>query len=87
MLTIKQSCRGRSFAALKELLANTPADDVSASQVADIKAAQEKMMASAQSLFTKMYENMQAQQGGAQGAGPDMGAGAQGGAAPEDDHQ
>lgn len=73
------------LAALKELLANTPADDVSASQVADIKAAQEKMMASAQSLFTKMYENMQAQQGGAQGAGPDMGAGAQGGAAPEDD--
>ncbi|MDD3278232.1 MAG: molecular chaperone DnaK [Lachnospiraceae bacterium] len=63
------------LAALKELLANTTAEEVSASQVADIKAAQEKMMASAQSLFTKMYENMQAQQG-AQGAGPDMGAGA-----------
>ena len=39
------------------------------SQVADIKAAQEKMMESAQKLFAKMYE--QTQQAGGQ-AGPDM---------------
>lgn len=38
-------------------------------------------MNSAQQLFSKMYE--QAQAAGAQGAGPDMGAGA--GTAPEDD--
>ena len=37
-------------------------------QVADIKAAQEKMMESAQKLFAKMYE--QTQQAGGQ-AGPD----------------
>ena len=58
--------------ALKELLANTPADDMSASQVADIKAAQEKLMQSAQPIFTKMYENMQQAQGAA-GAGPQPG--------------
>ena len=40
-------------------------------QVAQIKAAQEKMMTSSQALFTKMYENMQGA-GGAAGAGPDM---------------
>ena len=44
-------------------------------QVADIKAAQEKMMESAQKLFSKMYE--QTQQAGGQGgqAGPDMNMG------------
>ena len=41
-------------------------------QVADIKAAQEKMMESAQKLFAKMYE--QTQQAGGQ-AGPDMNMG------------
>ena len=42
-------------------------------------------MNSAQSLFTKMYENMQQAQGGA--AGPDMGAdmGAGSSSAPDDD--
>ncbi|WP_230398220.1 molecular chaperone DnaK [Novisyntrophococcus fermenticellae] len=58
--------------ALKDLLANTPADDMSASQVADIKAAQEKLMQSAQPMFTKMYENMQQAQGtGGPESGPD----------------
>ena len=42
-------------------------------QIADIKAAQEKMMESAQKLFAKMYE--QTQQAGGQ-AGPNPGAGA-----------
>ena len=64
--------------ALKDILAkcgNT--DEISDVQIQDIKAAKEKLMQSAQKLFAKMYEQAQAQ-GGAQ-AGPDMGAGAQGG--------
>ena len=45
-------------------------------QVEDIKAGKEKLMASAQALFAKVYEASQAG-AGAQGAGPDMsGAGA-----------
>ena len=54
--------------ALKAILAQSTPDTVTDAQVADIKAAKEKLMASAQALFTKMYESMQ----GAQGAGPDM---------------
>ncbi|MBR6380634.1 MAG: molecular chaperone DnaK, partial [Lachnospiraceae bacterium] len=46
----------------------------------ELKAAKEKLTNSAQGVFTKMYENIQAQQGGAAGAGPDMG-GFSGGAA------
>ena len=64
--------------ALKDILAkcgNT--DEISDAQIQDIKAAKEKLMQSAQKLFAKVYEQAQAQ-GGAQ-AGPDMGAGAQGG--------
>ena len=62
-------------AAVAELLhANT--DEIGDAQVAEIKAAQEKMMESAQKLFAKMYE--QTQQAGGQ-AGPDMNMG--GGAA------
>ncbi len=58
--------------ALKELLAQTAnVEDMTETQVADIKAAQEKMMESAQKLFSKMYE--QAQQAGQ--AGPDMNMG------------
>lgn len=54
--------------ALKSLLESTKDQELSESQVAEIKAAQEKMMASSQALFTKMYENVQA----SGGAGPDM---------------
>ena len=43
--------------------------------VAELKAAQEKLTQSAQKVFAKMYEQAQAAQGGAQ-AGPDMNAGA-----------
>ena len=50
--------------ALKKLLADTPAEETSESQVAAIKAAQEKLTQSAQPVFTKMYENMQQNQGG-----------------------
>ncbi len=75
-------------AALKEILERTKDAELTSDQVAEIKAAQEKLMTGAQALFTKMYENMQ----GANGAGPDMsnmgGAadmGAQSAGAPEDD--
>jgi molecular chaperone DnaK len=61
--------------ALKELLEKAPVDSITDAQVAEIKAAKEKLMQSAQSLFTKMYENMQQSQGGGQ-AGPNPGAGA-----------
>ena len=51
----------------------------------DIKAAKEKLMNSAQQLFSKMYEQAQAQQGG---AGPDMGGfqGGNGGSNGKDDN-
>ena len=55
-------------AALKEILERTKDAELTSDQVAEIKAAQEKLMTGAQALFTKMYENMQ----GANGAGPDM---------------
>lgn len=47
------------------------------SEVADIKAAKEKLMESAQTVFAKMYEQTQAN--GA--AGPDMGGAASGSSA------
>ena len=60
--------------ALKDILAQTTnVEEITDSQVADIKAAQEKMMESAQKLFSKMYE--QAQQAGQAGPGPDMNMG------------
>ncbi len=68
------------LAALKELLEKTKDTEMTESQVAEMKAAQEKLMNSAQALFTKVYE--QAQAAGAGAAGPDMG-GAQAG--PSDD--
>ena len=60
--------------ALKDLLNQTKDAELTDAQVADIKAAQEKMMESAQKLFAKMYE--QTQQGGGQAGGPNMGGGA-----------
>lgn len=68
--------------ALKELLEKVNMDDMSDVQIAEIKAAKEKLMEGAQKLFTKMYEQAGAA-AGAQGAGPDMGAGAQAGPAPD----
>ena len=55
--------------ALKDILEATPADNVSDEDIDKLKVAKEKLMASAQSLFTKVYEQSQ----GAAGAGPDMG--------------
>ena len=63
--------------ALKDILAKSTPEDTSDAQVAEIKAAKDKLMESAQKLFTKMYE-----QAGAAGAGA-AGAGAAGGPTPE----
>ena len=74
--------------ALKDLLEKTKDEqELSDSQVDEMKAAKEKLMQSAQTLFTKVYEQAQAAGAagpdmGAAGAGPDMNAGA---GAPEDD--
>ena len=63
--------------ALKALVDGSDAENMTDSQIDDIKAAKEKLMESAQKLFAKLYE---AQAGaGAAGAGPDMGAGASAG--------
>ncbi len=57
------------LAHLKELIEKTNPEVMSEGEVADIKAAKEKLMNSAQALFAKLYEQNQ----GATGAGPDMG--------------
>jgi len=56
--------------ALKDILEATPADNVSDEDIDKLKVAKEKLMASAQSLFTKVYEQSQ---GAQTGEGPDMG--------------
>ena len=64
--------------ALKEAINKAPAEQMTDAQVEEIKAAKEKLMNSAQKLFSKVYEQAQAAQGaaGAQGqAGPQAGAG------------
>ena len=72
--------------AVKSILERTKDQEMSDKDLDELKAAKEKLMNSAQSLFTKMYESMQQAQGGAQaGPGPDMsgfagGAGANTGA-------
>ena len=59
--------------ALKALLeAHPEADKMTDAELDEMKAAKEKLMASAQQVFAKMYEQAQAAQGAA-GAGPDMG--------------
>ncbi len=77
--------------AVKAILERTKDTEMSDSDVSELKAAKEKLANSAQTLFTKMYENMQAQNGQAGpdmsgfngGAGPDMGGAAS--SKPEDD--
>ena len=59
--------------ALKATVAAIGENEPTEAQVEELKAGKEKLMNSAQQLFSKMYE--QAQAAGAQGAGPDMGAG------------
>ena len=67
--------------ALKDILAKyANTDEIGDAQVAEIKAAQEKMMESAQKLFAKMYEAQNPQGGAGQASpGPDMGGTSQGG--------
>lgn len=67
--------------ALKEAINRAPVEEMTDAQVQDIKAGKEKLMASAQALFAKVYEA--AQGAGAAGAGPDMSGAA--GAQPDDD--
>uniref|UniRef100_UPI004055EBA9 molecular chaperone DnaK n=1 Tax=Acetatifactor sp. TaxID=1872090 RepID=UPI004055EBA9 len=72
--------------AVKAILERTKDQEMSDSDIDELKAAKEKLTNSAQTLFTKMYENVQQAQGAAGpdmsgAAGPDMNAGA----APEDD--
>ena len=64
--------------ALKDILAKSTPEDTSDAQVAEIKAAKDKLMESAQKLFTKMYE-----QAGATGAGAAGGPTPEAGPAPE----
>ncbi len=71
------------LSALKEAINRAPIDQMTDAQIDDIKAGKEKLMASAQALFAKVYEAAQGA-AGAQGAGPDMGS-AQG-SAPGDDN-
>ena len=59
------------LADLKSFLDSTKDQELTPDQVTELKAKKEKLMNSAQAVFTKMYE--QAQAAGAQ-AGPDMGA-------------
>ena len=69
--------------ALKDILAKTTPETMTEADVDEIKAAKEKLMTGAQSLFTKMYEQAQAA-----GAGPDMSgaAGPDMNAGPADDN-
>ena len=55
--------------AVKAILERTKDQEMSDSDLDELKAAKEQLTNSAQTLFTKMYENMQQAQ---QGAGPDM---------------
>ena len=72
------------LAAVKVILDRTKDQEMSDSDLDELKAAKEKLMNSAQSLFTKMYENMQQAQGGATGAGPDMSGASQTSSADDD---
>ena len=64
--------------AVKAILERTKDQEMSDSDVDELKAAKEKLTQSAQSIFTKMYEQAAQAQQGAQGAGPDMNAQADG---------
>ena len=62
--------------ALKETISKC-GDELTDAQIDELKAGKEKLMSSAQKLFEKVYQQAQGAAGAA-GAGPDMGAGAQG---------
>lgn len=62
------------LADLKSFLDSTKDQELSSDQITELKAKKEKLTNSAQALFTKMYEQAQAQAGAQGAAGPDMGA-------------
>jgi len=70
---------------LKEILEKTNPEVMSEGDVADIKAAKEKLMNDAQSVFAKVYEQAQGAAGAA-GAGPDMGGAGYSQQGPKDDN-
>ena len=70
--------------ALKALVEKTNPDNMTDADVEALKSAKEALMQSAQTVFSKMYEQ-QAQAGGAQ-AGPDMGGASEGGYTSTDDN-
>ncbi len=67
---------------LKDILAKSTPETMTDAQVEEIKAGKEKLMESAQKLFTKMYEQAGAAAGAA-GAGPQAGPTPEAGPAPE----
>ena len=74
--------------AVKAILERTKDQEMTDSDVDGLKAAKEKLTQSAQSVFTKMYEQAAQAQQGAQGAGPDMNAqagGSNAGSSADDD--
>ena len=72
--------------AVKEILERTKDQEMSDADLDELKAAKEKLTNSAQALFTKMYENMQAaQQAGQAGPGPDMGGAGSASSSNDDD--
>ncbi|HIZ80960.1 MAG TPA: molecular chaperone DnaK [Candidatus Mediterraneibacter pullistercoris] len=71
--------------ALKDVLAKSTPENTSESDVAEIKAAKEKLMESAQKLFTKMYEQAGAGAAGGPNPGEGAGMGADAGAGPAPD--
>ena len=79
-----KSAEEADLKALKDMVeANPQPENMTDAQIADMKAAKEKLTESAQKVFAKMYEQAQAAQGAA-GAGPDMNAGAGAGSADDD---
>ena len=62
--------------ALKDVLAKSTPETAADADVGEIKAAKEKLMESAQKLFTKMYEQAGAGAGAGAAGGPNPGAGA-----------
>ncbi|MCL2864445.1 MAG: molecular chaperone DnaK [Lachnospiraceae bacterium] len=61
--------------AMKDILARATEEELSESQVEEIKVAKEKLMESAQKLFTKMYEQAAPEGGQEGGPGPEPSAG------------
>ena len=76
-----KSAAGGELQALKDVTAKSTPETAADADVAGIKAAKEKLMESAQKLFTKMYEQAGAGAGAGAAGGPNPGAGA--GPAPE----